>query len=502
MELYCTRPSCPKPKNICLDLDDAAVLKNTEQKYCTSCGMPLLLRGRYLTVSLLGEGGFGAAFLARDRLTPKMRPCVVKQFKPAGQLTADQLQLAHSLFEKEAEVLDQLGLESPHIPDLFAFFDLDVPNVRTGQTDNLFYIVQEFIDGDTLEEEWVRGQRLGEADLVEMLNQLLPVLSFIHSHNVIHRDIKPSNIMRHKNGRFYLLDFGAIRDATKAGAKTSTGIYSLGYAPPEQMAGQEIFFSSDLYALAATSVVLATGKEPRDLLDSATNRWEWSQHSHISPKLALILDKMLAPDPSQRFWSASDALKGVYLATGIPSTTSHIHRTPGNTQLQTPPPLSPPPVTAATAPPNLPINPAPAPPLAPPPSRGGAVHPPVNPVAPVVRPQRQRRQFTIVEYLTGAMFTGFEAALLAIGIYQLPIAVVAKASLWLGAALVLIWLQSQRIIERVDLVILAVITLLAVGLIVRPDVQLLALLLIGGICAGVAIASLFRLVYRLLTKIL
>ncbi len=451
--------------------------------------MPLFLQGRYLTTRLLGEGGFGAAFLACDRLTPKLRPCVVKQFKPAMPLNAQQQELAHNLFEKEAETLDQLGAESLHIPDLFAFFDLTIPNQATGQHDRLFYIVQEFIDGQTMEEAWGKGLPLSQPELVEMLNQLLPVLSFIHSHNVIHRDIKPSNIMRHKNGRFYLLDFGAIRDATKAGAKTSTTIYSLGFAPPEQMAGQEVFFSSDLYALAATCVVLLTSQAPRDLFNSATNQWKWASYAQVDGPIAQMLDQMLAPSPVDRFWSASDALQALQAATGS-VVASPINPT---TSIQPPPPVIPPPPLPATTV-ALPMPPPPAmPPIA------------ANQPAPIAPPRSRapsQPPFTLPEYLKGAVFTGFEGAVLAIGLSQLPLPVAARGGLWLAIALILIFLQSRRIIEKIDLLILGAISLLVVGLVVRPDLQFLLIAIGGGICLGVAIGAIFRLLYQLLAKIL
>ena len=65
MEIICTRSGCPRPENSFGDLDDNSILKTVQQKYCTACGMPLILVGRYLPIKLLGRGGFGAAFLAR-----------------------------------------------------------------------------------------------------------------------------------------------------------------------------------------------------------------------------------------------------------------------------------------------------------------------------------------------------------------------------------------------------------------------------------------------------
>ena len=145
MEIFCTRPKCPRPLNTFTDLDDPPTLKTISQKYCTSCGMPLILGARYLTMRLLGQGGFGAAFLAKDRYTPTQRLCVVKQFQPSGDLSPQALEIAHQLFEREAEVLEQLGRRHEQIPDLYAFFPLIVPKTGSNQSDQFFYLVQEFI---------------------------------------------------------------------------------------------------------------------------------------------------------------------------------------------------------------------------------------------------------------------------------------------------------------------------------------------------------------------
>jgi len=109
--------------------------------------------------------------------------------------------------------------------------------------------------------------------------------------------------MRHRNGKLYLLDFGAVKQVTKAavGAGSSTGIYSMGFAPPEQMSGEKSIHPH-LYALAVTAVMLLTGRGNR--FDAYSNQWNWRSQVTVSDRLAVILDRMLLAAPSQRFQSA------------------------------------------------------------------------------------------------------------------------------------------------------------------------------------------------------
>ncbi|MDX2230123.1 MAG: serine/threonine-protein kinase [Leptolyngbyaceae cyanobacterium bins.349] len=474
MDLYCTRPGCPKPVNPFADLDDAATLKSVQQKYCTSCGMPLMLAGRYLPTKLLGQGGFGAAFLACDRYTPAMRQCVVKQFLPSSTLSPSQLQTAQDLFEREAQALDELGNVHPQIPDLFAFFELTVPAWQPGKQDRFFYLVQEYIDGQTMEEELNQQGVFSTAAVIDVLREILIVLQFVHERGAIHRDIKPTNIMRHRNGLIYLLDFGAVRQVTKGGK--STGIYSEGYAPPEQMNGSEVYPSSDLYALAVTCILLLTGKQPTDLYDAYRNVWRWrSDAPTVNPELADILDRMLRVTPSERFQSATEvltAIANIGKASGRRSAPAAVHS-----------PLAP---TATTLP------------------ASGQAGPVAPPRPPAIAP------FSLPELLLGAGFTGFEGGLLAIAIVSLLGTTLASAGFWVVLLVGLILAQSRRVIERLDLLILGGLTFVLVLFIppLRSAIVplmgngLVTILVIAGLMgvSAIAIAVLFRLIYILIRR--
>jgi len=470
MEVYCTRPSCPRPQNYFADLNDSVTLRTVEQKYCTTCGMLLILVGRYLPLNLLGRGGFGAAFLARDRYTPGMRRCVVKQFKPSGDLTQTLLQTAQNLFEREAEVLEELGSQHDQIPELFAFFEITVPSLQQGLQDKLFYLVQEFIDGKNLEEELAQKGKFSEAEVLEVLRQILPVLKFVHENGSIHRDIKPSNIMRDQRGRLYLLDFGAVKQVAKVAASASqrsTGIYSMGFAPPEQMAGGEVYPSTDLYALAVTCLTLLTGKEAKELFDAYSNQWNWRRYAQVSDRLAAVLDRMLLPAPNQRFQSAIEVINAL---------------TPRQTPPQPGPQTQIPIVSVRRQPPQ---------------QRRGTVAPPLPP----------RPAFSTLELLAGAGFSGFEGGLITIalgGLLKSSLLSLGLSALLLSA---LIFAQSRRWIEKWDLLIIAGITLAIVLLVPVPALrdgltpQPIVFLAVAGGLVAIALTALFRLIYKLLSMI-
>jgi serine/threonine protein kinase len=485
MQLYCTRPGCPRPANQFPDMDDPAILRTARQKFCMACGMPLILAGHYVPQKLLGQGGFGAAFLACDRDTQSLRQAVLKQFQPSSNLTPGQLQMAKELFDREGKALEELGNVHPQIPDSYAFFELTVPSLPPGKEDKFFYLAQEYIDGQTMEEELAQKGAFSKDEVMEMLQAILPVLTFIHDQGFIHRDIKPSNIMRDRTGVFYLLDFGAVKQATKGGsASRSTGIYSLGFAPPEQMSGGEVYPSTDLYALAVTCIMLLTGKLPNELFDSYSNTWKWRNYAaNVPDPLAAVLDRMLLPTPSQRLLTAADVLTAF--------------RQPASVRRQGRPSVLPKTPPQPVAPTTLP-------------SPAAAVSTPPAASAQLQKQSKASRPVSIIKLLSSAAFTGFEGGLLAIGLASLLGTSLMTAGFWLLLLAGLITAQSLRMVERLEQIVLAGSTLLAVlffsplrAIIVtgNPFISVLSIAVFAAL-AAISITTLFRLIYQILSRFL
>jgi serine/threonine-protein kinase len=273
----------------------------------------LVLGARYRIVRQLGQGGFGRTYLAED-FHRFNEPCVLKEFAPQVQGTY-ALQKGEELFEREAGVLYKL--QHPQIPQFRELF-------RVKQEDKGFlFLVQDFVEGQTyhalLDARKRQGLRFNEVEVTQLMLQILPVLEYIHSLGVIHRDISPDNlILRTTDGLPVLIDFGGVKQvaasvasqfmASPAAALPAipTRLGKAGYAPQEQMHSGSVAPHSDLYALAATVFVLLTGKEPHQLVDQHTLEWNWRREVNLSSRLGSILDKMLAPRPSDRFPRARD----------------------------------------------------------------------------------------------------------------------------------------------------------------------------------------------------
>lgn len=274
----CINPRCSQPAN------------PDHNKFCNSCGSELLLRGRYRVVNLLSDkGGFAHTYEVIDQDTPK----VLKV------LTNNQ-EKAIELFQQEAKVLSQL--KHPGIPKgegSFVYFPRDS---KTG----LHCLVMEKVEGQDLEEyqKENRFKPIEQELALEWLSQLAAILHEVHRRQFFHRDIKPSNIILRPDGQLTLIDFGAARHVTRtimAGGQ-STGIYTPGYAPPEQEKGHAVP-QSDFYALGRTFVYLLTGKEPNDptIYDFQNNELKWRKFApNITPELGDFIDQLIDDKPAYR----------------------------------------------------------------------------------------------------------------------------------------------------------------------------------------------------------
>ena len=278
-----------------------------------------ILNSRYRILHRLGQGNFSRTYLAQD-INRFNEHCVLKEFAP--QLQEFALSKALELFEREAGVLYRL--QHPQIPKFRELF-----RYRQEDQEHLL-LVQDYVEGSTyhtlFNHRAEQGEKFSEAEIIQLLNQILPVLKYIHSMGVIHRDISPDNLILHsKNALPMLIDFGSIKEVEKKAqtqlTDTTTPTETLTlmgtiigktrYAPPEQIDRGIVFAHSDLYALAATAVVLLTGKKPEKLIDSSSYSWNWQQEVSLSPKLTSVLATMLAINPGDRFSSAIEVIKAL-----------------------------------------------------------------------------------------------------------------------------------------------------------------------------------------------
>jgi formylglycine-generating enzyme required for sulfatase activity len=296
---YCINPACPAPAK-----------NSPDTNFCMSCGAQMFLKDRYRAQQLLGQGGFGKTFKAVDEYQSNKPLCVIKQFSFSHNNPKIQ-QTALNLFYEEAKHLETLGKHA-QIPELFDYFDIE------GQP----YLVQQFIDGQDLQQELASTGTFNQHQIRELLLSLLPVLDFLHNQSppIIHRDIKPANIIRRRSdlggfsatyGGLVLVDFGAAKQATQTMlAKTGTIIGSPEYVAPEQVRGKPAF-ASDIYSLGVTCIFLLTQVSPFDLFDLSQDTWAWRDYlvdNPVDESLSKVLDKMIVNALPQRYQSAKAVL--------------------------------------------------------------------------------------------------------------------------------------------------------------------------------------------------
>ena len=224
--------------------------------------------GRYEILAVLGQGGFGITYRARD--VQLGREVAIKEYLPSALAVRQE---SATVLPRSTKMADDFGwgrdrfvtegrtLASLHrVPAIVHVFDFLEANGTA-------YIVMELLSGETLEDRIARNGKLGPEEVDRVLWPLLDGLEQVHSAGFLHRDIKPANILLDASGNPTLIDFGASRAAMVGRTAAMTAIFTPGYAAAEQMTSAKQGPWSDIYGLAATIYHAITGKAPPNAFD-------------------------------------------------------------------------------------------------------------------------------------------------------------------------------------------------------------------------------------------
>ncbi|MFH2056000.1 MAG: serine/threonine-protein kinase [bacterium] len=253
--------------------------------------------GKYSIKKKLGEGGFGAVYLAEDNIG---REVALKVLHP--QVAQDEMLSGY--FRREAVALGRLS----H-PNIVLIHNFDQEEGKT-------YIVMEYVDGPTLAKMLQRRGVMPVDDTLAIFVQVLRALGHAHSKGVVHRDIKPGNIMLTEAGQVKVGDFGIARvTGTEKLTKTGTGAGSLLYMSPEQINGKGVDQRSDIYSLGATLYQMLTGSTPfqgdsdYEIMTKQLNEPPpplRDLRGELPPALEAIVLKALAKKQSDRYQTAEE----------------------------------------------------------------------------------------------------------------------------------------------------------------------------------------------------
>jgi eukaryotic-like serine/threonine-protein kinase len=259
-----------------------------------------VLGGRYEILELLGEGGMGAVYKARD--TEVDRLVAIKVIRPELGSSPEILQR----FKQELVVARQITHKN-----VVRIYDL-------GEADGVKYITMEYVHGEDLKSILGEAGKFPPSEAVSVMQQICRALDACHSEGVIHRDLKPSNVMRDKSGRVLVMDFGLARPVDAVGlTQTGAVLGTLEYMSPEQANGQELGPASDIYAAGLIFYTMLTGKMAFEAKSPMASLLKRTQERAIPASvvdkaipraLSQIVSRCLEPAPKDRYQNAAELL--------------------------------------------------------------------------------------------------------------------------------------------------------------------------------------------------
>jgi Protein kinase domain len=286
------RPSSPKPQRT--PRPSSAPLTSSDPIGGGRFVPGQIVADRYRIVALAGRGGMGEVYRAEDL---RLSQIVAIKFLPEA-ISRDEGALAR--FHSEVRIARQVS----H-PNVCRMFDI-------GETDGLTYLTMEYVDGEDLSSLLRRIGRLSPDKATEIARQVCAGLAAAHERGVIHRDLKPANLMLDGAGKIRITDFGlAAIAASVDGAEVRAGTPA--YMAPEQLAGKEVTFKSDLYSLGLVLYEIVTGKRAFDagtvpellrLREETTPTNPSALVRDMDPLLDRVILRCLQKDPALRPASA------------------------------------------------------------------------------------------------------------------------------------------------------------------------------------------------------
>jgi eukaryotic-like serine/threonine-protein kinase len=261
----------------------------------------VLFGGRYEILGVLGQGGMGAVYQARDHELDRL--IALKVIRP--ELATDPAILAR--FKQELILSRNITHKN-----VVRIFDL-------GEAEGVRFISMEYVDGEDLRTILRRDGKLSPKDAISVVEQVCRALDAAHSEGVIHRDLKPQNIMRDKHGRVVVMDFGLARSLGDSGmTQTGAVVGTMEYMSPEQALGATLDQRSDIFSVGLIFFELLTGKAPYKAdtaIASLMKRTREDAQSasdvdaSVPKSLSAIVGRCLEREPANRYHSAVELLQ-------------------------------------------------------------------------------------------------------------------------------------------------------------------------------------------------